>query len=332
MHVCTEHQGIRRIFAYAAGSGNALRQASLPTTITSTSKVAPSRRTTSSTSTSGTARACSGAERSTKATSPSAATRVRSHLRGPASSALQPPITLSQSINSYFFRGSQQFGGLRLSGGLYDAQYSSFGNDLNWRLGLSRRHRLVERRSCFPWEPAFEHRCLPSATSQLGGQSLAGSKLRHLNGNPNERPEHATEYEPGFSHLFSSTSNVDVALYRSNLRDTIENFYPGGGAKSFCDTPLGYAYEIPINIGNAVYEGAEARYKQFFPQLNVTATLVRPQRRVPVRTRAERFQPNVGRYVSRRRAVSRRSPAARRGRLHLGAARLARLDGPDLCG
>jgi outer membrane receptor for ferrienterochelin and colicin len=106
-----------------------------------------------------------------------------------------------------------------------------------------------------------------------GGQTPPDQNCVIFNGNPNERPEHATEYEFGFSHLFSNTSNLDVALYRSNLRDTIENYYPGGGAKSFCDTPLGYAYEIPINIGNAVYEGAEARYKQFFPRLNVTATL-----------------------------------------------------------
>ncbi|HEY2555146.1 MAG TPA: TonB-dependent receptor, partial [Candidatus Cybelea sp.] len=57
------------------------------------------------------------------------------------------------------------------------------------------------------------------------------------------------------------------------LRDTIESFYPGGGATSFCSTAQGFAYEIPINIGNAVYEGAEARYKQFFRRLDVTMTL-----------------------------------------------------------
>ncbi|HZV76159.1 MAG TPA: TonB-dependent receptor, partial [Candidatus Babeliales bacterium] len=46
--------------------------------------------------------------------------------------------TLSQSINSYFFRGGQQLGNnVRLSGGLYYADYSTFGDTLNWRLGLS---------------------------------------------------------------------------------------------------------------------------------------------------------------------------------------------------
>ena len=184
----------------------------------------------------------------------------------------QQPITLSQSIDSYFFRGSQQFGRLRLSGGLYDAQYSSFGNDLNWRLGLSQDIGSSSDVR-FSVGTGFRAPLLYERYFQPGGQTPPDQNCVIFNGNPNERPEHATEYELGFSHLFSNTSNLDVALYRSNLRDTIENYYPGGGAKSFCDTPLGYAYEIPINIGNAVYEGAEARYKQFFPRLNVTATL-----------------------------------------------------------
>lgn len=192
--------------------------------------------------------------------------------------------TLSQSINSYFLRGAQQLGSnLRLSGGLYDANYSTFGNTLNWRLGLSQdlgtssvarfsvgtgfRAPLLAELLFFP--PVL-------VNGKLQPNPAAGPLDQNCvapNGNPLEKPEHATEYELGFSHLFSNTSNLDVSLYRSNLRDTIENYYPGGGAKSFCGTPLGFAYEIPINIGNAVYEGAEARYKQLFPRLNLTMTL-----------------------------------------------------------
>ncbi|HEV3092244.1 MAG TPA: TonB-dependent receptor [Candidatus Cybelea sp.] len=191
---------------------------------------------------------------------------------------------ISQSINSYFFRGSQQLGNdLRLSGGLYDANYSTFGNTLNWRLGLSQdlgtsnvvrfsvgtgfRAPLLAERYYFP--PVLVNGKLEPNP----GQGPLDSNCVVPNGNPNERPEHATEYELGYSHLFSSTSNLDVTAYRSNLRDTIENFYPGGGAVSFCNTALGFANEIPINIGNAVYEGAEARYKQFFRRLNLTMTL-----------------------------------------------------------
>jgi outer membrane cobalamin receptor len=192
--------------------------------------------------------------------------------------------TLSQSINSYFFRGSQQIGSaLHLSGGLYDANYSTFGNTLNWRLGLSGdlSAQSVLRFSVgtgFRPPLLFERYFFPpivvnGKVEPNPGAGPLDSNCVVPNGNPDERPEHATEYEMGFSHLFSSTSNLDVSIYRSNLRDTIENYYPGGGAQSFCNTQLGFAYEIPINIGNAVYEGAEARYKQLFPRLNLTATL-----------------------------------------------------------
>ncbi len=205
------------------------------------------------------------------------------YLRQESLSGLGIAQPISQSIQSYFFRGAQQLGSrLRLSGGLYDANYSTFGNTLDWRLGLSDdigsssvvrfsvgtgfRAPLLAERYFFP--PVL-------VNGKLEPNPGVGPEDQNCvvpNGNPDERPEHATEYELGFSHLFSNTSNLDVSIYRSNLRDTIENFYPGGGAKSFCGTPPGFAYVIPINIGNAVYEGAEARYKQLFPRQHLSAT------------------------------------------------------------
>ncbi|MBV8197169.1 MAG: TonB-dependent receptor, partial [Candidatus Eremiobacteraeota bacterium] len=143
-------------------------------------------------------------------------------------SGLGIPETLGQSINSYFMRGSQQVGPhFRASAGLYDAFYSSFGTTLNWRVGLSQdlgassvvrfsvgtgfRPPLLAERYFFP--PVV-----------VDGKLEANPALGPLdpncvvaNGNPSERPEHATEYELGFSHLFSNSSNLDVALYRSNL-------------------------------------------------------------------------------------------------------------------
>jgi outer membrane receptor protein involved in Fe transport len=192
--------------------------------------------------------------------------------------------TLSQSINSYFLRGSQQIGsGLRLSGGLYDANYSTFGNTLNWRLGASydvdsssvirasagtgfRTPLLIER---YYFPPVIVDGKVVSPNPGLPPPDqncvVAGQ------GNPAERPEHATEYELGFSHLFSNQSNLDVSFYRSNLRDTIENYYPGNVCRP--SDPSYFAYEFPINIGNAVYTGAEARYKQRFPRQNLYLVL-----------------------------------------------------------
>ncbi len=205
------------------------------------------------------------------------------YLRQESLAGLGITETLGQGIQSYFFRGAQQFGNVRLSGGLYDSQYSTFGNTLNWRLGLSDdlgsssvvrfsagtgfRAPLLAERYFFP-PVTVNGKTQPNPALGPPDQNCVVP-----NGNPDELPEHATEYELSFSHLFSSRSSLDVSIYRSNLRDTIENYYPGGGAQSFCGTALGFAYEIPINIGNAVYEGAEARYKQTFPSLNLTTTL-----------------------------------------------------------
>jgi outer membrane receptor protein involved in Fe transport len=189
--------------------------------------------------------------------------------------------TLSQSVNAYFIRGAQQVGpNLRLSGGLYDATYTTFGNTLNWRAGASYdidpssvvrfsagtgfRAPLLIEQYYFP-QVVVDGKVQPNPGLPPPDQNcvVAGQ------GNPNEKAEHATEYELGFSHLFSGQSLLDVSLYRSNLRDTIENYYPFGA----CSSKLGFEYEIPINIGNAVYEGAEVRFKQSFPKQHLGIVL-----------------------------------------------------------
>lgn len=188
--------------------------------------------------------------------------------------------TQMQSISSYYARGAQRFGKLRISGGLYDADYSTFGRSFDWRFGTSYdldstsvvhasagtgfRAPLLIEQYFFP-EVVVNGQVRPNpglppadANCVVAGQ-----------GNPNEKAEHATEYELGYSKLFTGASSLDVSLYRSNLRDTIENYYPGYS----CNAPNGFAYEIPINIGNAVYEGAEARFRQRFARQNLTMIL-----------------------------------------------------------
>jgi outer membrane cobalamin receptor len=184
----------------------------------------------------------------------------------------------SQSIDSYFARGSQEIGSsLRLLGGIYESHYSTFGNAFDWRLGASydlssssvihasagtgfRAPLLIERYYFPPVVVAGKLEPNPGLPPPDQNCVVPGQ------GNPNERPEHATEYELGYSQNFANLASLDVSLYRSNLRDTIENFYPGGGAVSYCGTPAGFAYEYPINIGNAEYEGAEVRYRERFPR------------------------------------------------------------------
>jgi outer membrane receptor protein involved in Fe transport len=187
---------------------------------------------------------------------------------------------LEASIRQYFLRGAQRFGNLRLSGGLYDADYSTFGSSIDWRLAASYdlgSDTVVRASAGTGFRPPLliEQYYFPPVIVRGKVQPNPGLPPADANcvvpgqGNPSEKSEHATEYEVGFSHLFSAQSNLDVSLYRSNLRDTIENYYPGYS----CNAPNGFTYEIPINIGNAVYEGAEVRFKQGFPRQHLTMQL-----------------------------------------------------------
>jgi hypothetical protein len=103
-------------------------------------------------------------------------------------------------------------------------------------------------------------------------------------GSPNEHPEHATEYELGASHEFSSRATLDVSFYQTNLRDPIEIFYPfaaatlaGANGKPLCaansyQNPIPACVSFNSNVGNAVYQGAEVRFTQrLAPHLLATA-------------------------------------------------------------
>lgn len=173
---------------------------------------------------------------------------------------------LSQSISNYFVRASQQFTPkLRVDGALYAAHYSTFGSNTDGRVGLLytpdsndtgrlsvgtgfRAPLLIER---FVFDPA--NLPPPDANCIVSGQ-----------GNPNEQPEHATEYEAGWTHRFANAL-LDASLYRTNLRDPIENFYPVPA----CPT---VQYSFPINVGSVVYEGAELSFAQRFVKQHLFLT------------------------------------------------------------
>ena len=246
--------------------------------------------------------------------------------------------TLSQSINAYFARGSQQFGRARVSAGLYEADYSTFGSTLDWRLGLSydlndsnvvhasvgtgfRAPLLIER---YYFPPVLVNGKLepnpglppPDQNCVVGGQ-----------GNPDERPEHATEYELGYSHLFSSQSDLNVSLYRSNLRDTIENYYPFGA----CNAKLRIRVRNPNQHRQ---RGVRGRGGSIQARLSQAASddgaVVRLERRVSVLARTQRVEPDIGGQFSRRRTVSRRAPTTGVRNADVGDERLARIRSGDL--
>ncbi len=180
---------------------------------------------------------------------------------------------LGQTINVLYARG--QFAPtrkLRLEGGAFESRYTSFGSNLDGRfaalyssdphttvrfsLGTGFRAPLLIERYQFP-------------LGQLGQDGLG---VFVGQGNPKEHPEHATEYELGISHEFTAAT-LDFSLYRTNLRNPIEVYYPialaesGGCTANSVDNPIPGCVSFNSNVGNAVYEGAELRYVQrFVPQ------------------------------------------------------------------
>ena len=174
---------------------------------------------------------------------------------------------LSQNISSYFARAAwHPAAKLHLGAGAYLSNYSTFGSNVDGRFsavydtdpqtsvrfsaGTGFRAPLLIERYVFPDSqlPPPDNNCV------IAGQ-----------GNPNEKPEHATEYELGVSHQFGGNSTLDASLYRTNLRDPIENYYPG-------NTCPATSYSYPINIGNAVYQGAELHFVQRFPKAHAFVT------------------------------------------------------------
>jgi outer membrane receptor protein involved in Fe transport len=189
------------------------------------------------------------------------------------------PPNYGQSINVFFLRGGfEPLARLRLDAGLFESHYTTFGSNLDGRfaaiygvapdtslrlsLGTGFRAPLLAERIQFPYQ-------------QL---ALDGNGVFVGQGSPNEQPERATEYEFGLSHEFGKTSTLDLSLYHTNLRDPVEVFYPltavaaGKCANNSYQNPIAACVSYQGNVGNAVYEGAEARYVQrLTSQLYATA-------------------------------------------------------------
>lgn len=196
---------------------------------------------------------------------------VGGYLRGESFTADGLDGTLKQNIASYFVRGTvRPTKQLRVQGGVFLSNYSTFGSNLDGRVGISYdvdpstvlrasagtglRAPLLIERYVFPVSALPP----PDVNCVIAGQ-----------GNPNEKPEHATEYELGFGHRFGEESSIDVSLYRTNLRDPIEVYYP----LNACASPNAPLTSFPINVGNAVYQGAEVRYaKRVTPHWLLTAS------------------------------------------------------------
>ncbi|MBV9104025.1 MAG: TonB-dependent receptor [Candidatus Eremiobacteraeota bacterium] len=190
-----------------------------------------------------------------------------------------PLPRLGQTIDVAFLRGSIATHKLHLDAGGFASRYTSFGTNLDGRLGAiyladpttslrfsvgtGFRAPLLIERYRFPY-------------SEL---TLDANKVFVGQGNPYERPEHATEYELGASHEFARRATFDAALYRTNLRDPIEVFYPfaavaaGRCVKNSATKPLPECVSYTSNTGNAVYQGAELRLLDRIVPAHLFATI-----------------------------------------------------------
>jgi outer membrane receptor protein involved in Fe transport len=187
---------------------------------------------------------------------------------------------LGQSINVLFARGGfTPIDRLRLDGSVSSSHYTSFGSTLDGRFGAIYRAD-ARTRLRFSLGTGFRAPLLAERYAYPYAQlSLDGNGVFIGQGSPNEKPERATEYEFGTSHEFSRNSTLDVSLYRTNLRDPVEIFYPfaavaaGACKRNSYATPLPDCVSFNSNVGNAVYTGAEVRFVQrLIPQrLFVTA-------------------------------------------------------------
>jgi iron complex outermembrane receptor protein len=75
--------------------------------------------------------------------------------------------------------------------------------------------------------------------------------------NPTIEPEHARNWSIGYSHVFSTSTMMQMDLYRSDVYDAIENATIPAQFTNQCPSlPAGFCQQS-VNIGKEVHQGAE---------------------------------------------------------------------------
>lgn len=163
--------------------------------------------------------------------------------------------TLFERSYSAFVRGEFDEGPMQIGATIYDTRYSSFGSSVDWRVGTTYRMRSggVMRVNV---GTGFRAPLLSELYVVPPSLLVADQNCVAPNGNPNEKPEHTTEYELGYGQPLGPEWTADASLWRTNLRDPIENFYPLGTKCPSSGSSV-VAESFPVNVGNAVYQGTE---------------------------------------------------------------------------
>jgi len=157
---------------------------------------------------------------------------------------------------------------VRIGASVESPHWSSFGSSIDGRIGIAYEDAGGGTLR-FAAGTGFRAPLLAELYTLPVADLTPDANCVGANGNPKERAEHATEYELGYGKRFGRTT-VDATLYRTNLRDPIENFYPLGTA---CPNGVStvVAQSFPINVGSVVYQGGSLRVAHRFGPWFATA-------------------------------------------------------------
>jgi outer membrane cobalamin receptor len=179
--------------------------------------------------------------------------------------------TLTQSAVQGSMRASSELSPrLRVAASIVDSAWSTFPASLDGRVGLA-LDEVAGGTLRFAVGTGFRAPLLAEKYVFPLAALVPDFNCVAMNGNPNERAEHATEYELGYGHRFGATT-ADLTLYQTNLRDPIENFYPLGASCNPPGVSQVEAQSFPINVGNVVYRGGALRIAHRFGPGYLTAT------------------------------------------------------------
>jgi len=182
--------------------------------------------------------------------------------------------TLGETGTQVWARAAADIGPrVRVAASVVSAHWSTFGTSTDGRLGLAYDdgHNGTLR---FAVGTGFRAPLLSELYTLPVADLTPDQNCVGANGNRNEHAEHATEYELGYGKRVGATT-ADVTLYRTNLRDPIEIFYPLGTACPLdaMGNPIStvVAQSFPVNVGNVVYQGGSLRLAHRFGAWFATA-------------------------------------------------------------
>ena len=179
-------------------------------------------------------------------------TSVRRALDTSSGDAAPTAFSIAEADHSFALRYLvEPTAHLHYSGAVYSSNFGSFGYSMDPRFGFAwtptQQTALRASVGTTFQAPLLTELYVPSPLPPVDAN---GSDGLVAIGNPNLRPDRATEYDLGMTHILGVASHalsLSADLYQTNLRNAIEQYVP----------PHTPAYTFPINLGDVEYRGIE---------------------------------------------------------------------------